>query len=184
MTSTAIQLTLLSSEASSAPAQVSVEEGICAHLHELERRARLLTRHPERAEDLVQDTVERALRFKHTFREGRHVRAWLLRIMQNVFLSERRRVSTERRVLDGARVDPNGWATLRPAEQHPDLSPPVARALEDLPEHLRSVLKLVDLGEHSYKEAAEKENVPLGTIMSRLHRGRLRLSTELGPVAA
>lgn len=164
---------------------LDVERGVGALLPDLRRRARQLVGDTYRADDLVQDTVERALRFQHTFREGGHLRAWLFRIMKNVFISSRRRLSTERRIVEGARVDPNGWATLRPMELLPGLSPPVARALEDMPEHLRSVLELVDLGEHSYKDAAEAEQVPVGTIMSRLHRGRARLAGELqSPVAA
>lgn len=158
---------------------VDVERGVGALLPELRRRARQLTGDASRADDLVQDTVERALRFQATFREGGHLRAWLFRIMRNVFISSRRRLSTERRIVEGARVDPNGWANLSSVEQKPGLSPKVARALQDMPEHLRSVLELVDLGEHSYKDAAEVENVPVGTIMSRLHRGRARLAADL-----
>lgn len=156
-----------------------VERGVGALLPELRRRARQLTGDTSRADDLVQDTVERALRFQDTFREGGHLRAWLFRIMKNVFISSRRRLSTERRIVEGARVDPNGWASQSSVELLPGLSPKVARALEDMPEHLRSVLELVDLGEHSYKDAAAAENVPVGTIMSRLHRGRARLAAEL-----
>lgn len=164
---------------------LDVERGVGALLPDLRRRARQLTGDTHRADDLVQDTVERALRFQHTFREGGHLRAWLFRIMKNVFISSRRRVSTERRIVEGARVDPNGWATLHPTELHPSLSPPVYRALQGLPVHLRTVLELVDLGEHSYKDAADVEQVPIGTIMSRLSRGRARLASELeSPVAA
>lgn len=163
---------------------LSVEDGLAVHLADLRRRARQLTGDSVRADDLVQDTVERALRFRHTFREGGHLRAWLMRIMQNVFISSRRRIATERRIVEGARVDPNGWATLQPIQLSPGLSPPVARALQSMPEHLRSVVELVDLGEHSYKDAAQAEEVPVGTIMSRLHRGRARLAAELQPPAA
>lgn len=161
-----------------------VERGVGALLPELRRRARQLTGDTSRADDLVQDTVERALRFQDTFREGGHLRAWLFRIMKNVFISSRRRLTTERRIVEGARVDPNGWANLDSSELLPGLSPPVARALRAMPDHLRSVLELVDLGEHSYKDAAEVENVPVGTIMSRLHRGRARLAAELQPSVA
>ncbi len=163
---------------------VGVEDGLALHLPDLLRRARQLTGDSVRADDLVQDTVERALRFRHTFREGGHLRAWLMRIMQNVFISARRRIATERRIVEGARVDPNGWASLRPVQLAPGLSPPVARALGGMPEHLRSVVELVDLGEYSYKDAAQAEEVPVGTIMSRLHRGRARLAAELSPQRA
>src|SRR5690606_15206420 len=99
--------------------------------------------------------------------------------MKNVFISSRRRVSTERRIVEGARVDPNGWAMLHPTELMPGFSPPVARALDGMPEHLSTVLELVDLAEHSYKDAAEVQQVPLETIMSRLQRGRARMASEL-----
>lgn len=163
---------------------LGVEAGLAVHLPDLYRRARQLTGDATRSDDLVQDTVERALRFRHTFREGGHLRAWLMRIMQNVFISSRRRIATERRIVEGARVDPNGWASLRPIQLSPGLSPPVCRALESMPEHLRSVVQLVDLEEHSYKDAAQAAEVPVGTIMSRLHRGRARLAAELQPPAA
>lgn len=146
---------------------------------DLLRRARKLAGDTSRADDLLQDTVERALRFQDSFQSGGYVRAWLFRIMQNVFISQRRRAATERRVLEGAGVDPNGWATLKPTLLSPGLSPPVERALTELPDHLRSVVTLVDLGESSYKDAAQVEDVPVGTIMSRLSRGRARLAAQL-----
>ena len=164
--------------------EMSVEEGISFYLPELGRRARSLTRDALSAEDLLQDTVERALRFKDSFREGGHLRAWLYRIMKNVFISQRRRASTERRILEGAKVDPNGWATLKPALLTPGLSPPVARALQLLPDRLRAAVTLVDLQEGSYRDAAELQQVPVGTIMSRLHRGRTRLKNALGDCLA
>lgn len=167
-----------------APAAETVESGLLAYLPELRRKARALVRDPHRADDLVQDTLERALRFKHTFREGGHLRAWLMRIMHNVFISQRRRSIAERRVLEGAGHDPNGWATLVPTVLTPGLSPQVSRALDQMPDHLRTVVELVDLHDHSYKDAAEVTSVPVGTIMSRLHRGRARLADVLGPVAA
>jgi RNA polymerase sigma-70 factor (ECF subfamily) len=164
---------------------LEVQEGIAKYFPDLLRRARKLTGDGSRADDLVQDTVERALRFQDSFQMGGYVRAWLFRIMQNVFISQRRRAATERRVLEGAGVDPNGWATLEPALMAPGLSPPVERALTQLPDHLRSVVTLVDLGESSYKDAARVEDVPVGTIMSRLSRGRARLAAQLSsPQAA
>lgn len=159
--------------------EVSFDAGIAQLLPDLRRRARGLARSVERAEDLVQDTIERALRFRESFRSGSQLRAWLMRILHNVFVSQHRRVVTERRILEGARVDPNGWARDRPALLLPGLSPNVAAAMESLPEHLRQVVRLVDLEERSYKDAAELAQVPVGTVMSRLHRGRARLAAAL-----
>jgi RNA polymerase sigma-70 factor (ECF subfamily) len=158
---------------------LSVEEGVGLLLPDLTRRALQLCRTFDRAEDLVQDTVERALRFKNSFHLGGHLRAWLFRIMQNVFISQKRRGATERRIVEGAGIDPNGWAALAPSHIVPSLSPPVERALDELPERLRAVITLVDLEEGSYREAAENQNVPIGTVMSRLHRGRARLAHSL-----
>jgi RNA polymerase sigma-70 factor (ECF subfamily) len=163
---------------------LSVEEGVGFLLPDLKRRSLQLCRNSESADDLVQDTVERALRFKETFQPGGHLRAWLFRIMQNVFISQKRRSSTERRIVEGAGIDPNGWATLEPSQIVPGLSPPVERALDELPERLRAVIALVDLEEGSYRDAAENQNVPIGTIMSRLHRGRARLAHSLSEAEA
>jgi len=165
--------------------EVSFEEGLAALVPELRRRALGLTRHSERADDLVQDTMERALRFRSSFRSGSHQRAWLMRILKNTFISHCRRRTTERRVMEGATYDPNGWAALEPTFIRPGLSPRVNEALGELPERLREVVELVDLAEHSYRDAADHQNVPVGTIMSRLHRGRARLARVLAdPIAA
>ncbi len=161
----------------------SFELGLAGLLPDLRRRARGLLRNAERAEDLVQDTVERALRFRDSFRSGSYLRAWVMRILHNVFISQRRRVTTERRILEGAGVDPNGWARHEPALLLPGLSPRVQQAMLSLPERLREVVRLVDLEEHSYREAAEQQNVPVGTVMSRLHRGRARLAETLREAA-
>ncbi len=161
----------------------SFESGLAGLIPDLRRRARGLLRNAERAEDLVQDTVERALRFRDSFRSGSYLRAWVMRILHNVFISQRRRVTTERRILEGAGVDPNGWARHEPALLLPGLSPRVQQAMLSLPERLREVVRLVDLEEHSYREAAEHQNVPVGTVMSRLHRGRARLAETLREAA-
>lgn len=164
---------------------IPFKDGIAALLPELRRRALLLTRDASRADDLVQDTVERALRFESTFRSGGYLRAWLMRIMQNVFISRRRRAGTERRILERAGVDPNGWVSLTATNLMPDLSPPVAQALRELSPHLEEVVRLVDLDEASYRDAACAKDVPVGTIMSRLHRGRAKLREVLSsPIAA
>lgn len=150
-----------------------------ALLPDLRKRAIGLTRDGARADDLVQDTIERALRFRDSFREGSHLRAWLMRIMQNIFISGRRRAAIERRVLEGARVDPNVWTKQEPTRLVPGLSRPMERALSDLPLRLREVIDLVDLEEYSYRDAAVVQEVPIGTVMSRLHRGRSRLKLML-----
>lgn len=155
-------------------------ESLAELVPELRRRALQLTRDGHRADDLVQDALERALKFRSTFRGGSNLRAWAMRILSNVFISDRRRAGIERRVIDGARRDPNNWAGREATQLTPNLSPPVQRELSSLPERLGRVVELVDLQEHSYREAAHVLNVPVGTVMSRLHRGRGRLARQLG----
>ncbi len=156
-----------------------LRQGLGVLWPELRHRALRLTRSSSAADDLVQDTIERALRFAHTFREGSHLRAWLMRIMQNLFVSQCRRHAIERRVLESACMDPNGWTRAESTKLLPGLSPPVERALDDLPVPLREVVDLVDLRHYSYRDAAEVQGVPVGTVMSRLHRGRARLKLVL-----
>lgn len=162
---------------------VSVEEGIERYLGDLNRRARGLSRNVEEARDLVQDTVERALRFKHTYRPETHARAWLMRVMFNLFITKRRRRQTERRVLEGARVDPNGWTARVTRAPELGLGRPVRRAIAEMPDKLAEIVQLVDLFDYSYQEAASFQHVPIGTVMSRLHRGRSRLAAKLSSAA-
>lgn len=177
-------LLLSRDERRQASRHLSVEGGVALLLPDLTSRARQLTRNEAVADDLVQDTVERALRFKGSFHEGGHLRAWLFRIMQNLFISRMRRAKTERRIMESAGLDPNGWATLAPVRMQPGLSPSVEKALGGLPSPLREVVTLVDLGEASYRDAARDQEVPIGTIMSRLHRGRARLKSCLSQAEA
>jgi RNA polymerase sigma-70 factor (ECF subfamily) len=145
----------------------------------LYRVARSLTRHPADAEDLVQDTLLRAHRSIATF-DGRHPRAWLLTIMRNAHLNRIRRPRPE------LMHDP-GDAALTPSASvdAPDgfvdqaLDTEVARALDDLPAKFRQVIEIVDMEGRSYATAAEVLGVPVGTVMSRLHRARARIRAHL-----
>jgi RNA polymerase sigma-70 factor (ECF subfamily) len=157
----------------------SISSRVVAFLPDLRRRALFLTRSPDRADDLVQDTLERALRYADSFRPGSQLRAWLMKIMQNLFVSHCRRGKVEQRTLKAVLVDPNAWPGEQKNEQILGLFPPVKRALAQLPPHLREVIHLVDLQQRSYQDAATEQQVPVGTIMSRLHRGRARLKLIL-----
>lgn len=159
---------------------------VVAYLPELLRHALRLERDPSAAEDLVQDTFERAVRFQAAFEEGTHLRAWLFRMQKNLFVSRRRRAAVARRVQENLLVDPNGWCHQNRLDAQPSLSPPVAGALAELSPRLGRVIELVDLSDYSYRDAAEELDVPVGTVMSRLHRGRARLKERLvdGPRAA
>jgi RNA polymerase sigma-70 factor (ECF subfamily) len=168
-------------------------KGLRASLHEvlpvLEARALRLTRSRPDAEDLVQETVLRALRFEGTFQRGTNLRAWMQQILQSVFISRCRRRARERRAFDRFAFDPTltTWATAAPVLR--SVSGKMHAAFTALPERFRRVVELVDLCDYTYREAAEVLEVPVGTVMSRLFRARRMLEESLGderetPVAA
>ncbi len=162
-----------------------LRRGLVTLRSELLGRATRLTHSPTVAEDLVQDTVERALKFESHYLEGTNVRAWVHQILFSVFITRCRRVRRERKALGWLGTDPCAWTA--PEEAPPAMqavSPGVQRALEGLPPSFRRVVELVDLEEMSYRDAADTIGVPVGTVMSRLHRGRKLLAAELSPSAS
>lgn len=155
-------------------------EQLLAHIPALRRYARLLTGDATRADDLVQDTLERACRKWSLWRPGTTLRPWLLSIMHNLHLNQRRdwHLDDGHAPLDDLpeRADPASSAGERL-----DLE----RALAALPTGQRAVMLLVAVEEYTYAEAAGILGVPIGTVMSRLHRGREALRQHLSaPVAA
>lgn len=148
------------------------------------RVAHTLVLRPADAEDLVQDTLLRAYRGMDTF-DGRHPRAWLLTIMRNTQVNRTRR---RRPVL----LDDHDAALDRLGDNQDRHAGPeavvvgaafdtvVAEGLDGLPDRLRRTVELVDIDELTYAEAAEVLGVPIGTVMSRLHRARVRLRDRLG----
>jgi len=162
---------------------MSLEElrrGVAAMAPELFGRALRMSRSTVAAEDLVQDTVERALRFETQYRPGTNLKAWVHQILFSVFITKCRRGRRERRALDVLYSDPNAWTAAPAVSEMTALSPPTLRALDSIPEVYREAVVLVDLEELSYKDAADKIGVPVGTVMSRLHRGRKLLAKALG----
>jgi RNA polymerase sigma-70 factor (ECF subfamily) len=149
------------------------------YLPALHTRALKLCLDSQQARDLVQDTVERALRFEASYRPGTNQRAWMQQVLFSVFVTRCRRSKRERRAMDGFANDPNSWTRQAPVSGTSTLSPRVREALAELPEKFQSVLKLVDIDEFSYREAANVLDVPVGTVMSRLFRGRRQLATLL-----
>ncbi len=145
----------------------------------LNARALKLCRNATEAQDLVQDTVERALRFESSYRPGTNLRAWMQQILFSVFVTRCRRRGRERRALDSLTQDPCAWTRRDAPPAMRALSPKVAAAVDALPEQFAAVVRLVDIGELSYKEAAGKLGVPVGTVMSRLFRGRRLLAQVL-----
>ncbi len=157
----------------------SLRESLADLIPALRIRARRLARNDTVADDLVQDTVERALRFESSFRPGTNLRAWLNQILFSVFVTRCRRQRRERRALDSLTTDPCAWTHRDPSPEMRSLTPRVERAIEALPMQFASVIRLVDIGELSYKDAAATLGVPVGTVMSRLFRGRRLLASAL-----
>ena len=156
-----------------------VRSKLAACWPDLYRRALRLTRNDELARDLVQDAFERALRFEAQYEAGSNLKAWLQCILLSVFVTRCRRSRRERRALENLTHDPCAWTSPDQPSAVQALSSPVARAVADLPPRFREALQLVDLAELSYRDAAEVIGVPLGTVMSRLHRGRRLLADAL-----
>jgi RNA polymerase sigma-70 factor, ECF subfamily len=142
---------------------------IAAHIPRLRRYARALAGDSHRADDLVQDTLERALTKFHLWRPGSDLRAWMFSIMHNVFINQLK----ARRELA---LDEAAEAALESAAQSDPLElRDLDAALRRLPVEQREVLLLVGLEQLSYTEASQALDVPVGTVMSRLSRGRERL---------
>jgi RNA polymerase sigma-70 factor (ECF subfamily) len=146
----------------------------------LSARALKLCLNKAEAHDLVQDTVERALRFEHSFERGTNARAWLMQVLFSVFVTRCRRSRRERRALQSLVSDPCAWTRPEQAPSMQRLSPKVESAISELPEQFAAVVRLVDIDERSYKDAADLLGVPVGTVMSRLFRGRRLLAARLG----
>lgn len=146
---------------------------------ELYSHALRLTRDLAQAEDLLQDTVERALRFEDRFEQGTNLRAWTHQILVNLFITRCRRSRREGRALAVLSSDPCAWTASHPAPAHPELSRSTRRAIDQLPHPFRKTVVLIDIEELSYKAAADRMGIPVGTVMSRLHRGRRLLADAL-----
>lgn len=146
---------------------------------ELYNRAFRMSRSSVTAQDLVQDTVERALRFETQYRPGTNIKAWVHQILFSVFITKCRRNRRERKALDVLCSDPNAWTSAPAVSEVTSLSPSTRKALDGIPSVYRDVVVMVDVEEISYKDAADKLEVPVGTVMSRLHRGRRMLAEAL-----
>ena len=146
-------------------------------LPRLRRYARALTGDRLMADDLVQDTVERALSRLSLFRRGSKLDAWLLTIMHNIFVSQMRQAAMRPPItpLGELAAEPAALPTQEEKLELRDLE----RALAALPLEQREVLLLIGLEEFSYEEAAGILGIPLGTVMSRLSRARERLRALL-----
>lgn len=163
-----------------------------AHLDPVYTAALYLAGDPDRAADLAQETFLRAFRFFHRFTPGTNCRAWLLTILHNIFRNRYRADRRERGWLDiddpltaaaatraiGAKDDPESLILGQ------TLDGEVAEALKSLPEEFRSTIVLVDLQDLTYEESARILDCPVGTVRSRLSRGRHLLQSRLYQYAA
>ena len=164
------------------------EAQLLGEVDALYRLARRLTRQADRADDLVQDTVARALRSRDRFSDqGFGVKPWLLRMMYNLHLNragreKRQPVATEAEALDAAGPPRPGELPIPPSDFQA-MDEQLVHALDGLPTESRAILLLWAVEGLSYKEIAAAVDVPIGTVMSRLHRARHRLADELRPYA-
>jgi RNA polymerase sigma-70 factor (ECF subfamily) len=165
------------------------EQEALSYLDALYRTGLRMTRSEADAEDLVQETYIRAFRFRDQFTPGTNMKAWLFRILTNTFINSYRRKASqpqttelddvEETTLHRHMTDVSGEAP-EPEQALLDgiVDTEVTEALEELPERFRTVV-LLDVEGLSYKEIAETLDIPIGTVMSRLHRGRKFLQTRL-----
>jgi RNA polymerase sigma-70 factor (ECF subfamily) len=167
-------------ELGSEPSVALDQADLLAHIPALRRRAFHWCRDTAQADDLVQETLLRAFRHRREFGTPGHQRAWLYTVLRNLFISGRRRAQSARRAAGALEHTPQDACMGTVASSGaPFLMPSLQQALGSLPEPFARVIYLVDLEEHSYADAAAALGVPVGTVMSRLSRGRARLARAL-----
>ena len=150
-----------------------VYQNIQEYIPHLKRFARSLTRNSTKADDLLQETLLRALAKSHLYNPGTNLRAWLFTILHNQHISE-----TRRDRITGIQVDPENVASALATPPNQSTSmvlKTVDRALRALPKEQKTLIKLVALDGKSYEEVAESEGIALGTVKSRISRGRSQL---------
>lgn len=170
--------------------QREFEETAMDHTDALYRTALRMTKNTKDAEDLVQETLLKAYRFFDRFEKGTNIRAWLFKIMMNIFINDYRQKSKKPTSMSYEDVDDNYLYHQLKFQKTEDGDPEgslfsrifdddVKRAIEELPDDFRIVVVLAFLEEFSYQEIAEIAGLQLGTVKSRLHRGRKLLQKSL-----
>jgi RNA polymerase sigma-70 factor (ECF subfamily) len=160
---------------------------VLGYLQPLHATAVRLTRNRADADDLVQDTLVKAFRFAHRFEPGTNLRAWLYTILHNTWRNTRRgaaraAVDVDSDLVDEAASLPGGPAALDTPERillRDTLDADLQAALDALPEAFRQAVWLRDVEEFSYAEIADMLGIPIGTVMSRISRGRRQLFEQL-----
>ena len=185
-----MMLSPVSSTVEVEPNLMAFEKEVIPHVSTLFGAALRLTRSAGDAEDLVQETYLKAFRSYEQFEMGTNCKAWLFRILTNTFINKYRRKVKEREILDGEMHAPTVFSSLDAANKSTDrnpenilsdrsLSDEVVHALQKVPVDFRVIVLLSDIYNLSYKEIAETVVIPIGTVMSRLFRGRRILQEQL-----
>jgi RNA polymerase sigma-70 factor, ECF subfamily len=171
--------------------RVRFEEEVLELADQVYRVARRLVSTREEAEDLVQETYARAFRSWRSFTPGTNLRAWLFRILTNLNIDRGRR---DQRTPDTQPIEEGDYYLYNRLEEAGEVTDEervvqrlsqdsIVDALSALPHNYRDVVVLVDIGDFSYQDAAQILGIPIGTVMSRLHRGRRALKAELAEAA-
>jgi RNA polymerase sigma-70 factor (ECF subfamily) len=172
--------------------RVRFEEDALALADQVYRVARHLANSREEAEELVQETYVRAFRSWSSFQPGTNLRAWLLRILTNLNIDRGRR---QQRAPQMQALEANDYYLYDKLSEDGDgitdadrvverlSQDDIVHALAEVPHDFRDVIVLVDIGDFSYADAAQILDIPVGTVMSRLHRGRRVLKTALAETA-
>ena len=173
--------------------QEDFNEEILPHLDSLYNFGLRLTSDPNDAEDLVQDTIVKAYRFFSSYEKGTNAKAWLFRILKNSYINNYRRQSKKPQEVDYDEVSSFYESIRAERTETSDLEDKMFReliddeltnALDQIPEDFRTVVLLCDVEDFTYEEIANMLDVPIGTIRSRLHRGRNLLKAQLMEYAA
>jgi len=164
------------------------EQQVRPYLAQLHKAALRMTRNASDAEDLVQETLAKAYTAFHQFKPGTNLRAWLHKILSNTFVNSYRKNKRQPALASGPEL-PDEWqqgtdpSQVAPSAETEALDrlgdSEVLRALRDLPQDFRTAVYLADIEGYPYREVAAMMGTPIGTVMSRLHRGRDRLRRAL-----
>lgn len=168
--------------------QVEFEREALPHMDLLYNYGLRMTGNPADADDLVQETYLKAFRFWDKYEKGTNIKAWLFRIMKNSYINRYRKESKEPDTVDYDEVK-NFYNTIKHESADTNdleeriygnlLADEVAKGLESLPDDFRTVVILCDIEGLTYEEIAEFVEIPIGTVRSRLHRGRKMLRGKL-----